>query len=95
MQWGLKNLTPLESQHSDSAVLRRRRLKHPTLAQLASLPISTSTPPAHPSPGAPSHPQPDLVAAHVAAPPPEDEDECAATPAAQNGNGYAKPETST
>jgi len=77
------------SSMADSAVLRRRRLKHPTLAQLASLPISTSTPPAHPSPGAPSHPQPDLVAAHVAAPPPEDEDECAATPAAQNGNGAA------
>ena len=74
---------------SDSAVLRRRRLKHPTLAQLASLPISTSALPSQTSAAHPSQPQPDLVAAHVAAPPPENEDECAATPGAQNGNGYA------
>ena len=73
---------------SDSAVLRRRRQKHPSLAQLASLPISTSAPQSNSSAQSPSQPQPDLVAAHVAAPPPEDEDECAATPAAQNGNGY-------
>jgi len=75
--------SPASSSMADSAVLRRRRLKHPTLAQLASLPLSTTPPP---SSSHPSQPQPDLVAAHVAAPPPEDEDECASTTTAHNGN---------